>query len=79
MSAPFLAARPCRPARQVLRRASDLVKPGAGRLATDPSVAASKQGRFRLRLISAVVMEAYVWLPPGSYPNQVRSERSGGD
>ena len=55
------------------------MKPGAGRLATDPSVAASKQGRFRLRLISAVVMEAYVWLPPGSYPNQVRSERSGGD
>lgn len=38
----------------VLRLAADLVKPGSGRLACDASVAASKQGRFRLRLISTV-------------------------
>ena len=39
----------------ILRQAADLVKPGSGRLAVDPSVAASKQGRFRLRLISTVL------------------------
>ena len=43
----------------ILRQAADLVKPGSGRLAVDPSVAASKQGRFRLRLISTVLYTDY--------------------
>jgi hypothetical protein len=55
----------------VLRRAAALVGPGKGRLALDPSVQASKQGRFRLRLMTACVFEAYAWMPPTAYHNEV--------
>jgi hypothetical protein len=56
----------------ILRRILELVRPGKGKLATNASVQASKQGKFRLNLVSAELLETYAWLPPGSYPNQVQ-------